>query len=128
LADGIDACQTEIADLIKSGGEAIKPLIEPARRKANSLTPRRIHYKKNYSFQDISKQIKDALKGYTDKLPPKEAAELERVGVAQARLNNLRTQFQLQFQLRAWLSFHIVATAIMLTLLFVHVLTAVFIF
>ena len=96
------------------------------RRKADSIASKGAHFKKTYSFTDISQKIREAIKGYTDKLPPKESAELERIGIAQARMNNLKIQFQLQFQLRAWLSFHIVATAIMLTLLLVHVVTAVF--
>jgi hypothetical protein len=126
LADGIEATEKEIQDLIKSGGEPIKSAIQPVRRKADGIASKGAHFKKTYNYTDISQKIREAIKGYTDKLPPKEAAELERIGLAQARMNNLKIQFRLQFQLRAWLSFHIVATAIMLTLLLVHVVTAVF--
>lgn len=126
LNDGIEATEKEIQDLIRSGGAAIQSSVDPVRKKANSLSGKGTFYKKSYSFTEHSQQIRDAVRAWTDKLPPKESAELERIALAQARLNNLKIQFELQFQLRAWLSFHIVATAIMLSLLFWHVLTAVF--
>lgn len=128
LVDGIEAAEKEIEDLIKSGGEPIKNLIAPTRKKVNALTSPSVHYKKDYNFTDITQKIRAALKSDTDRLPPKEGAELERIGIAQARINNLKVQFRLQYQLRAWLSFHIVATAIMLTLLFAHVVTAVWVY
>jgi hypothetical protein len=128
LSDGIEATEKEIEDLVKSGGAAIQSFVDPVKKKANSLSTRSALFSSGYTFKGHTDKLRASVAQWTEKLPPKESAELERIALAQARLNNLKLQFQLQFQLRAWLSFHIVATALMLTLLFWHVLTAVFYF
>jgi hypothetical protein len=128
LVDGIEASEKEMQDVQKSLGEGQKANIARALKIADGLSGRGAHFKKDYNFVALSQNIRTALQNITNNVGNKEAVELERVGITQARINNLKVQFSLQFQLRAWLSFHIVATALMLTLLFAHVLTAIFIY
>jgi hypothetical protein len=128
LADGIEAAEKEIADIQKSGGDGIKTFVDQVLKIANTKTSKGVLYGKNFNLNEHIMNLREATQTVTSKLAPKEAAELERLAVAQAKLNSLKAQFSLQFELRAWLSFHIVSTALMLTLLFAHVFTAVFVY
>lgn len=128
LADGIEAIEKELLDLQKSLGDGQKANYQKAIQIADKLSSRSVLFKKDYNITTTTQNIRAALEVITRNLPNKEAVEIERAGAAQARMNSLKAQFSLQFQLRAWLSFHIVATALMLTLLFAHVFTAIFIY
>jgi hypothetical protein len=127
LQDGIEAAEKEIKELEEQLKD-VAGVAQAVRKKAESMSPRSVHYKDSYSFASHTDSIKKAIASQLSSVPVDKALALEKLAAAQAKINNLSTQFGLQFQLRAWLSFHIVATALMLTLLFAHVATAVFAF